>query len=166
MLFGLTVDPAWWMFLHLVGVFGFLITHGVSIAVSLRLRKERDRDRIRELLTLSGGTIMWMYASLVVLTVGGILRATKFGGGIYWKQKWPKISLAVTFGAILLMGAIARPFYSRIKEVCELRPSGAPRVSDEDLDTRLRGWQPMAIMVVGWVALIALLYMMVFKRPV
>ncbi|MFN2615090.1 MAG: hypothetical protein ABR552_09800 [Actinomycetota bacterium] len=158
-------NPDWWLFIHLVGVFGFLITHGVSVSVALRLRNEPDRERIRQMLSFSGSTIWWMYLTLAVLTVGGILRATSYASGIYWKQAWPKVSLGVLFVAMALMGAIARPYYQGIKAACELRPSGEPRVSDEDLRARLRGWQPWAITIVGFAALLALLSMMVFKKP-
>ena len=36
----------WWVFLHIAGVFGFLMAHGVSIYVTLKLPKERDPARV------------------------------------------------------------------------------------------------------------------------
>ena len=46
----------WINFLHIIGVFGFLMSHGVSAGVFLALRRERDSDRIRVLLELARGT--------------------------------------------------------------------------------------------------------------
>ena len=42
-----------WVFIHLVGVLGFLAAHGTSTAVALRLRRQRDREQVRALLDLS-----------------------------------------------------------------------------------------------------------------
>ena len=40
------------------------------------------------------------------------------------------VMLVVTVG---LMTATAKPYFARVKEACQLRPSGVPRVSDEEL---------------------------------
>ena len=47
----------WWVLLHLVGVFVFLLSHGVSVGVLLRLRRERDPAKVAALLELSGTSI-------------------------------------------------------------------------------------------------------------
>ncbi len=46
----------WLVFLHIAGVFGFLLTHGASAMVSFRLRADRDVNVIRALLTESGSS--------------------------------------------------------------------------------------------------------------
>ncbi|MEX0790097.1 MAG: hypothetical protein WD178_04905 [Actinomycetota bacterium] len=63
----------WWVYLHLAGVFGFLITHGVSVAVTFRLRTERDPAKVQALLGLSSASLPGFYPSLALLLVGGVL---------------------------------------------------------------------------------------------
>ena len=41
------------VFLHVISVFGYLLSHGVSAGVAFALKKERDIQRIRALLDLS-----------------------------------------------------------------------------------------------------------------
>ncbi len=53
----------WLIFLHVLGVFGFLLTHGASAIMTLQLRKERDLMRIRALLDLSSNSLGLMYGS-------------------------------------------------------------------------------------------------------
>ncbi|MDQ1630774.1 MAG: hypothetical protein QOC80_746, partial [Frankiaceae bacterium] len=51
----------WWKFLHLIGLVGFLTSHGVSIFVLNRIKKaDLQRDRIAQLISLSGQTTLPM----------------------------------------------------------------------------------------------------------
>src|SRR6266576_5130238 len=75
----------WWVFIHLAGVFGFLLAHGASVSALFRLRKERDREKIRQLIQFSGSTIRLFYISLLVLVVGGVGAGLQ---GHWFKQKW------------------------------------------------------------------------------
>src|SRR5438094_7338427 len=63
----------WWKFVHVAGVFGFLLAHGASVSALFRLRKERDREKIRQLIQFSGSTIRLFYISLLVLMLGGVI---------------------------------------------------------------------------------------------
>ena len=65
----------WIVFLHVAGAFGFLLAHGVSVAVLLRLRKERKRERITTLLdsTVAGGMQLRLYAEVQVLLMSRIV---------------------------------------------------------------------------------------------
>jgi hypothetical protein len=81
----------WWVFVHIAGVFGLLVSHGVSIAVTFRLRAERDPARAVTLLEISSSTITAFYVSLAVLLLGGI--AAAFDGG-WWGYGWIWASLA------------------------------------------------------------------------
>ena len=46
----------WVVFVHVIGAFGFALSHGVSAAVALRLREEREVPRVRALLELSSSS--------------------------------------------------------------------------------------------------------------
>jgi amino acid transporter len=150
----------WWKFVHIAGAFAFLTAHGVSVFVSFRVRKERDRDKIRELLTLSGATVLWMYVSLAVLVGAGVIGGFQ---GHWWGQRWIWYAIGVLVVTIGVMGGVARPYYQGIKEATTMRPSGAPRVSDDDLAKRLQSARPLWIMAVGFGGLLAILWLMVFK---
>jgi hypothetical protein len=150
----------WWLLLHLTGVLVFVGAHGVSMFVMYRIRGERDRRRIAELITFSGTTTRPMYIGLLVLTVGGV------GAGLtlhLFSQWWLWIAIAILLVTIGLMSGLAKPYFRRITAACEIRPSGVPRVSDEELEQLLRSGEATAISVVGILGLLSILYLMLFK---
>jgi len=148
------------VFLHIIGVFGFLMAHGVSISVALKLRKERDRARITELLQFSGGTVVWMYVSLGLLLLGGIAAGLAIHSFSYW---WIWIAIGLLVAAIAEMTAVGAPYYRRVKEAVQLRASGVPRKSDEELDALLRSPLPMVNAAFGFVVLAVILWLMIWK---
>ncbi|MGZ4142426.1 MAG: hypothetical protein ACXVQY_07930 [Actinomycetota bacterium] len=150
----------WWVFAHLTGVFGFLLAHGASASVLFRLRKERDRAKIRELIAFSGSTIRLFYVSTVVLVAGGVAAGLQ---GHWFGQKWIWLAIGVLVVTTVLMIVIARPYYRRVSEATELRPSGVPRVSNEDLAMRLRSATPVVVALLGFGGLAAILWLMIFK---
>ncbi|MCA1832934.1 MAG: hypothetical protein ABR548_00445 [Actinomycetota bacterium] len=154
---------SWLVFAHLVGVFGFLIAHGVSVSVGLKLRKERDRDRITALLQLSGATVIWLYVSLGVLTAAGLWAAIGPQPKWWSFKKWPKVSLGVLLFASVAMIAMARPYYRRLKEKMQMRASGVPMASEEELADILQSPIPVVLAVIGFGSLGVILWMMVLK---
>ena len=58
------VEYDWIVFLHIFGVFVFLIAHGVSSGVGFRLAKERNRERVAALLEFSGSSYRGMILGL------------------------------------------------------------------------------------------------------
>jgi hypothetical protein len=156
----ITVSYNWWKFLHVAGVLAFVMFHGTSIVVALRLRKERDRTRITELMQLSGSSLRGMYVSLGWLIVFGVVAGIK---GLWWNDGWFWISVAILVLVMGEMSAVARPYYQRVKEAVEVRPSGVPRRSDEELEEILRSPVGMANAVIGFVALAVIAWLMIFK---
>jgi ABC-type Fe3+ transport system permease subunit len=157
----LAIEYNWWKLLHVLGVLAFVMYHGVSMIVALRLRKERDRARIAELLQFSGSSVRGMYLSLAWLTVFGVIAGVQ--SGVYTHQGWFWVSLGVLVFVMVEMGAMARPYYQRLKEAVEIRPSGVPRRSDEELDTMLRSRLPLLNTALGFAALLFIAYLMIFK---
>lgn len=150
----------WWLLLHLTGVLAFLGTHGASMFVLYRIRNEHDRRRIADLLAFSGTTVIPMYIALGVLTVGGIgagISLHRFGDWWLWTAI---MILLVTIG---LMSGLARPYFSKIKAACDVRPSGVPRISDEELSELLRSGEAHVITAIGVIGLLAILYLMLFQ---
>ena len=151
----------WWKLLHLAGLFGFLICHGVSMFVLYRIRAVRlDRAKIAELISFSGLTTMPMYLSLLVLITGGV------GAGVTisaFSQLWLWVSIGILLITVALMTAIAAPYFKQITASCEVRPSGVPRKADEELDALLHGRAATLITATGSIGLAAILYLMIFK---
>jgi hypothetical protein len=150
----------WWKFLHVLSVLGFVLFHGVSILVAIRLRTERDRTRIAELLQFSGSAVIGMYVSLLALIVFGVVTAFSINAWGFW---WIWISIALLVVTIGEMTGVARPYYQSLKDAIQLRPSGVPRKSDEELDQLLRSGAALFNAVWGIVALVVIAWLMVYK---
>ena len=150
----------WWVFIHLAGVFGLLVSHGVSVAVTFRLRAERDPARVVTLLETSGSTITAFYVSLGVLLLGGI--AAAFDAGL-WGYGWIWASLALLAAVMMAMYALARPYYHRIRFVATALAEGSRAVTPEQFERLLKGPQPLSIAGIGFAGLAVILYLMLFK---
>ncbi|MBI4261194.1 MAG: cupredoxin domain-containing protein [Actinobacteria bacterium] len=148
------------MFLHIVGVFGFLASHGASMAVTFKIRRERDPARVAELVTFSGGTITWFYVSLGVLLVGGIVAGFL---GEWWGRAWIWASIAVLVLTSVSMYAMARPYFRRVGLVARSMAAGSRAVTEEQFDELLASRAPVTIAAIGIVGLAAILYFMMFK---
>jgi plastocyanin len=152
----------WWVFVHLVGVFGFLIAHGVSVSVTFRLRKERDPHRVSSLIQLSGSSIRGFYASMFVLLLGGVV-AGFLGDWWHLSQIWLWGAVVILVVTSLGMSAMARPYYRRVGLVARAMAGGSTAVTEEQFDSILRSRRPYSIATMGFVALAAILYLMLFK---
>ena len=150
----------WWKFLHVAGVIAFVMFHGVSMMVALQLRTERDRGRIATMTQLSGSSLRGMYVALLWLIVFGVIAGIQ---GEWWNDGWFWISVGLLVVAIAEMSAVARPYYERVKEAIEVRPSGVPRRSDEELDEILRSPIGLWNAVFGVAVLAAIAWLMIFK---
>jgi hypothetical protein len=151
---------SWWKFLHVAGVIAFVTFHGVSVMAALRVRKERDRGRIATMLQLSGSSVTGMYVSLAWLITFGVVAGIQ---GDYWNDGWFWISIGLLVLVVGEMSAVARPYYQHVKEAVEVRPSGVPRRSDEELEEILSA--PLAVWnaVFGAAILLAITWLMIFK---
>jgi uncharacterized membrane protein len=150
----------WWKFLHVAGVIAFVTFHGVSVMAALRVRKERDRGRIATMLQLSGSSVTGMYVSLAWLITFGVVAGIQ---GDYWDDGWFWISIGLLVLVVGEMWAVARPYYERVKEAVEVRPSGVPRRSDEELEEILRSRVALWNAAFGAAVLLAITYLMIFK---
>lgn len=151
----------WIKLLHIASAVGFVAVHGASITLLYAARHERDRRRLQALLDLSGRTASAMYLTLVAIVGSGFgmaaIRTDLFSERWYWT------SLAVLTVTSVLMVALAKPFTMRLRTACELRPSGIPRISDEELADLVRSPRAHTIAAIGFVGLGLLLYLMVFQ---
>jgi hypothetical protein len=157
-----------WVFLHLLGVFGFLLAHGASAVVAVRLRSERDVDRIGGLLDLSSGSLSLLYVSLLLLLLGGIVAGFQ---GHWWGYGWIWTALGVLVATMVAMYLLASPYYNRVRVAVGVQTydqkrkgiqPGPPAAADE-IDRLLRSAQAFAVMGMGIVALLVILWLMVYK---
>jgi hypothetical protein len=151
---------SWLLFLHIASVLALLGTHGTSMVVLYGIRNERDRARIMAMVQLSGRTTVPMYVSILAIVVFGSLLAFKLH---MWGQTWLWVSIGILVVVIGLMTAVAKPYFAKVKEACQLRPSGVPRISDEELAEVLTSSRAHLIAAIGVIGLLAILYLMVFK---
>lgn len=150
----------WWVFAHVVGVFGFLAAHGVSMGVLVKLRSERDPVRVDELLQLSSRATTPLYGFLLLLIGAGIV--TGFLGG-WWDEGWIWGGIVTLVLVVVVMYAIATPYYKRVRTITQALVGGSQAVGDEEYDRVLRSGKPMVVMGVGVIGLLVILFFMMFK---
>lgn len=155
------VPYAWIRFIHIASGIGFMAIHGASMVVLYVVRNETDRKRIENLMAFSAKTVLAMYVSLGTVVGSGLWLGFAVPG--WFSQLWYWLALGLLALITLLMWLVARPFGKRVLAACEIRPSGVPRVSDEELSEILHSQKTNVITVMGVVGLGLVLYLMVFK---
>jgi hypothetical protein len=150
----------WWVFLHIAGVFGFLMAHGVSAYVTLRLPRERDPARVSHLLELSASSVSFMWNSIGVLLVGGILAGFT---GHFWGQAWIWVAIVVFVAVIAAMYAMGTTWATRLRTISAAMAGGTEAVSQEQFDEILHSKRPYTISAIGFAGLLLILYLMLFK---
>jgi hypothetical protein len=150
----------WMRFFHIASVLFFVGIHGASMVVFYLIRGETDRKRIQDLLALSAKTVAPMYVSLFLVSFSGIVAGSRIGA---FSRGWGWASLLLLAAITGLMWALAKPMHRRIQEACEIRPSGVPRVADEDLGFVLRTPMTHVVTAIGVLGIAGLAYLMIFK---
>ena len=155
----------WLVFLHVIGVFGFLMAHGVSAGVYFALRRERNVDRIRLLLQMSSGTVRVMGGSLLLLLATGVIAGFI---GQWWSQGWIWLSLIMLIVIYVAMAALGSRRLNQVRQGIGLpslygqAPLAEP-LSPEELDALLNRAQPMRLAVIGFGGLAVIAWLMMFK---
>jgi len=155
------------VFVHVLGVMGFLLVHGISLGVSLRLRKERDIVRVRALVEFSyasvGGTHMFMFVIIITGIVLGFM-------GPWWGMGWIWTALFLLFGMWAFMYALGTAYYDEVRRAVGATPfygakkRPAPANPDPDrVNALLSSSRPVLLSAVGVVGLAILFWLMMFK---
>lgn len=155
----------WLVFLHVLGVFGFLLAHGAAVAVSFSLRRERELARIRAWLDLSRSVSVVANVSLLVLLVAGI--AAGFMGG-WWGRLWIWTALGLLILMAVSMSLLGSRPLNRLRALAQAseKPEGAlalSAVADERQAALLDGTHPALLTVIGGGGLALILWLMLFK---
>lgn len=155
------------IFLHVAGVFAFLLAHGASNAVAFALRREQNMERVRALLLLSPSTFGMMYGGLLLILITGIA-----GGFLlnWWGRGWIWASLALLVVIIVAMSVYVTPYYGNLRKAAglpymekfKIQPP-QPSASDEELARMLGSSRAMQGALIGWAGLLVILWLMMFK---
>ena len=157
----------WLVFVHIVGAFVFVASHGVAIWMAMQIRGERDRNRIAALLDLSSASLGGLYVGLLLLLVGGIWAGIV---GDWFKFGWIWLALGLLIAIAVLMYLIATPFFGTLRAALGQRtmqtkktdPDPVPLSDDEVRAIAARTpVAPLAAIGVGGLAII--LWLMVLK---
>ncbi|HJP66743.1 MAG TPA: hypothetical protein VKA30_10625 [Actinomycetota bacterium] len=150
----------WWKFVHVLGVFAFLLSHGVSVGVAVRLRRERDPLKVLTLVQLSGSSIAAFYVSLLLLVGAGV--ALGFLGH-WWSYVWIWAAIAVLVATMGLMYALARPYFRKIRVVAGAMAQGSQAVTTEQFADLLTSSTLFVVMAIGVVGLGLILWLMIMQ---
>lgn len=155
------------VFVHIVGVFLFLLAHGVSAAVMLRLRSERELGAVRTLLDLSRRSWSVMMIGLALWFFGGILAG--FSGN-YWTtgRYWIWASLIVAVATVLVMTPLGSMYFGRVRAAAGIdiktgSVDPAATVDEAALDSALASGRPVLLATLGVAAIVVLAWLMIFK---
>jgi NhaP-type Na+/H+ and K+/H+ antiporter len=156
---------SWIKFLHVLGLFGFLIAHGVSASVFFALKRERNMERICTLLQLSGSSARIMIISLLILLISGII--TGFLGH-WWRFGWIWLSLGLFIGIYAGMSILGTRILNEVRMGVGLpsaygQPPRPERFSAEELNARLDRIHPYRLSMIGFGGLALIAWLMMFK---
>ncbi|MFQ5968195.1 MAG: DUF2269 family protein [Acidimicrobiia bacterium] len=149
----------WWVFIHLVGVVGFLAAHGTSIAATWFVRRIREPAKVAGVLQLSAATVGFFYLFTFLLLLGGIAAGIS---GNWFGQAWIWVSLVLFVVTSVAMFPLARSYFNRIRQVLDLIRAGTT-VSEDEFERVLQTGQPALIAGTGVVIIIFIVYLMVQK---
>ena len=162
----MALDPVaydWIVFLHVFGVFVFLIAHGVSSGVGFRLAKERNRERVAALLEFSGSSYRGMILGFWwILITGSVLGYA----GDWWTMRWFWAAIVTLIVLAGLMTPLAAKPYYRVRAIVGLRAplrrkplTTPPSNTDADLTAALDRISPIPAAAVGMIGIAFLLWL-------
>lgn len=151
----------WFVFAHLAGLVLFATSHGASAFMAFRLRSAPDARTAAALLDVGRLSIGPMYVGLLLLIVGGLGAAA---GANLWGRPWIITSIVVFVAILIVMWAVASPYYMGIrKSLEETGPDGEPSIGREALHAQLDSRRPEILMGTGTIGLLLLVWLMVIK---
>lgn len=142
-------------FVHLLGAFGFVASHGATAAITFKLRREREPARVRALLDLSRSTRGVMHGSFALLLLGGI------GAGFHgrwWSSGWIWASLGLLIVLFAAAFPLAVPYFKAIRQEAEREPPDRQK-----LERLLGSTRGLWLAWVETLGIVVILYLMVFK---
>ena len=150
----------WWLFIHVLGVVGFVLAHGVSTGMAFQIRNERSPERIRALLEMSASATLAFYASTFLLLLGGIAAGID---GHWFDQVWIGLALGVFVAEMVFMWVFTRPYYRRVRKVMTIEQAGGSAVGALEIEQVIASAVPIVSIWVGLLGLLFIVYLMAVK---
>lgn len=159
----------WFVFAHVLGVFGFLLAHGTAAAVAFVLRSQRKVERVRVLLDLSRSVTMVANVSLLMLLAAGITAGFM---GNWWGQGWIWAALSLFILLSITMTFLGSRPFKRLRQFVNagnpsrsetIDHSSLDPVSEKQLAVLLAATHPWLLTAIGGVGLVLILWLMMFK---
>ena len=142
------------VFLHVVSVFAYLLSHGASVAMAFALKRERNMEKIRNLLELSGNSYPMMFRTLYASVIFGVIAGFQ---GHWWGSGWIWVSIVLLFVIYALMIAFGGIVYGSARKAAGLpysirgKPFPAePAQSDDEVYALLAKGNPVMLTVIGY----------------
>jgi len=161
------VTYEWVVFLHIFGVFVFLLAHGVSSGVGFRIAKERNRERLAALLDLSVSSYRVMLLGFWWTLLTGLVLGSVGG---WWMMRWFWAAIVTLIVLAGLMTPLAAIPYNWVRAIVGLRAPlrrkplpAPPSNTDADLTAALDWISPIPAAAVGMIGIAFLLWLMMFK---
>ncbi len=152
----------WVVYLHVLGLFWFLMAHGVSLYVAFRVQRETDIHAVQALLGLSARAAMASLIGLIVLLLAGVAAAFM---GNWWSQGWIWVSLGLFVLIWASMSIFTGPAFRRARMAAGF--TGPTTINESAVSEKmpeaiaaLRPWLPT---VIGGVGLAIILWLMMLK---
>ena len=154
----------WLILLHVAAVLAFMLAHGVHISAMWRMRAEPDPVVSSTLLNVVPSAVV-LRILLAVIVGTGVLAGFM---GSWWTRGWIWTSLAVLVVIWVAMWRYAGAYYGLVEDAAaraiEARGSDATdATAQREFDAARRGWQTMAMTVVGFGGVAVILWLMMFK---
>ena len=157
----------WLVFIHVLAAITFFLAHGTSVAMAFQLRKETKINRIRAMLDLSATTMMWLFASFLVMGLTGLIMPFLLK---IWNQVWIWLSIVLMVLVVLHMAMRNERTYKTVRKLAGLPymqgskeyPANPP-ASDEEILAHIRRISVHELVAVGYFIPAVVLWLMVFK---
>jgi hypothetical protein len=157
----------WFVFLHILGAFGFLLAHGGSASALFRAHRERSLERLRAVLELSNSSFSAMYGSVLVMLVAGVVLGFL---GDWWGKGWIWASIGLLLATAIAMFFLATGYFNKLRQAAGLpwfdgRTShpAEPPVPPDQLAALQDSGQPVLFALLGVLPLAVLVWLMVIK---
>lgn len=156
----------WVLFLHVVGAFVFMMSHGVSIFIAFQLRQEEEISRIRALLDLSTMSLRGMWGSIIILLGAGITLGFM---GKWWGQGWVWLSIGIMVAVSVVMFVISSRAYYPLRTAVGLPDPWSKEeelgevAAGDEIEALINAGRPRLMTLIGLGGLFTILGLMMFK---
>jgi len=146
------------VFLHVISIFGFLLSHGASVSIAFVLKREHDTQKIRTLLSISSGSYPLMSTTLSASILFGIIAGFQ---GHWWRSGWIWASIFLLIVILVLMYFWGSMIYGAARKTVGL--SSESPANDEELLAILKKSNPVLLTVAGYGGYAIIAWLMMVK---